>query len=83
MIAVAGCYAYIRDTIAGRTKPNLVSWFLWALAPLIGVAAALSSDADVWATVRVFFAGFLPLIVFLVSLFNRHSYWKVTRLDCA
>jgi hypothetical protein len=78
---VAGSLYYIRDTIAGKTKPNLVSWSMWALAPLIGVAAAWASDADVWATVRIFLAGFLPLLVVLVALFNRQSYWKLTVFD--
>ncbi len=81
IISIAGSAAYIRDTIAGKTKPNRVSWSMWALAPLIGTAVALSAHADIWATVRVFLAGFLPLIVFIVSLFDRQSYWKLTWFD--
>lgn len=76
-----GAYAYIRDTLSGRTQPNRVSWSLWALAPLIGTAAALSAGADIWATVRVFLAGFLPFLVFLSSFVNRRSYWKITVFD--
>jgi len=81
LISVAGSYAYIRDTLSGKTKPNRVSWSMWALAPLIGTGAALSSDADFWATVRIFLAGFFPLLVFLASFANRQSYWKLTILD--
>lgn len=54
---------------------------MWALAPLVGTAAAISAHADLWTTVRVFLAGFLPLLVFIVSFFSRQSYWKLTRFD--
>lgn len=81
IISVFGSIAYIRDTFLGKTKPNRVTWFLWALAPLIGTGAALSADADPWATTRIFLAGFLPLIILIVSFFNKKSYWKLTAFD--
>lgn len=81
LISIAGAYAYIRDTLAGRTQPNRVSWFLWALAPLIGTGAALSAQADPWVIIRIFLAGFLPLLVFIASLINKKSYWKITSFD--
>lgn len=81
LLSFAGFFAYIRDTLAGRTKPNRVTWFFWALAPLIGTAAALSADADPWVASRTFLAGFLPLIIFLASFINPQSYWKLTTFD--
>lgn len=80
-MSVAGASAYIRNTILGKTKPNKVSWLLWAFAPLTATAAALSAGADIWPTVRVFLAGFLPLLVLAVSFFNPQSYWKLTKFD--
>lgn len=80
-ISIAGSYAYIRDTLAGRSKPNRVSWSMWAIAPLIGTAAAISAHADLWSTVRIFLAGLLPLLVFLASFINPQSYWKLTLFD--
>ena len=80
-VTIAGAAAYIRDTLLGISKPNRVSWSMWALAPLIGTAAALSAHADPWATVRVFLAGFLPMLVFLASFVNPKSYWKLTFFD--
>ncbi len=80
-VSIAGSAAYIRDTLAGKTKPNRVSFSMWALAPLIGTAAALSAHADVWATVRIFLAGFMPLLIFLASFINPQSYWKLTTFD--
>jgi len=80
-ISVAGAVAYIRDTLAGRSKPNRVSWSMWALAPMIGTAAALYAKADPWATTRIFLAGFMPLLVFLASFANQKSYWKLSFFD--
>ncbi len=80
-ISMLGAYAYIRDTVAGRSKPNRVSWCMWATAPLLGTLVALSSGADPWATARVFLSGLIPLLVFLVSFINPNSYWKITKFD--
>jgi hypothetical protein len=80
MMLVGGFY-YTRDTLAGRTKPNRVSWSMWALAPLISAGAALSSDADGWATVRVVVGGIVPLVIFLASFVNRQSYWRLSSFD--
>lgn len=81
IISVSGSFVYIKNTILGKTKPNRVSWFFWALAPLIGTAAAIYAGADIWATVRIFISGFLPLTVFVVSFFNPQSYWKLNKFD--
>jgi hypothetical protein len=81
VISLAGGAAYIRDTVAGRTKPNRVTWALWAFAPLIGTGAAISSGAELWATVRIFLAGFVPLLVLVSSFVNPQSTWKITRFD--
>ena len=81
LLLLWGGYAYFRDTLAGRTKPNRVSWFLWALAPLVSLGAAFSVDADIWASVRVLVGGVVPGVIFLGSFFNRKSYWKLTWFD--
>jgi len=80
-ISIGGATAYIRDTLKGTTKPNRVSYFLWACAPILGGGAAISAGADVWATVRVFISGLIPLIVLLASFVNKQSYWKLTLFD--
>lgn len=80
-LSLIGCTSYVKGTLAGTTKPNRVTWGMWALAPLIGTAIAMSSGADGWATLRIFLAGFIPLIVFAASFVNRNSFWKLTRFD--
>ena len=34
VLSTAGASVYIRDTLVGKTKPNRVSWSMWALSPL-------------------------------------------------
>lgn len=81
LLVTIGAAAYIRDTWKGKTKPNRVSWFFWALLPLIGTAAALELNADIWATFRIFLAGFFPLVIFAVSFTNKRGYWHLTFFD--
>jgi len=80
-LSLYGSYNYIYDTIKGTTRPNRVSQGLWAIAPLIGVGAAISSGADWMTTVRTFMAGFVPLTILIVSFVNKNGYWKTTKFD--
>lgn len=75
-----GVSFYIRDTLRGDTKPNSVTWFMWAVAPLIATAAALT-DGVTWAALPVFMSGFAPLLVFICSFVNKNAYWKLGTLD--
>lgn len=79
-IQLFGVVVYIRETLAGRTKPNRLTWLLWSIAPLIGTAAAVSAGAGL-ATLPVFMAGFGPLLIFLASFANRQAYWHLTPFD--
>lgn len=80
-VSLVGGYAYVRDTLKGETKPNRISWGMWALAPLVGTAAAVGAGADLWTVVRIFLAGFVPLLVFISSFFNKDAYWELNRFD--
>lgn len=81
ILGLSGAFAYIRDMVRGKSKPNLVTWGLWAFAPLVATGAALSADADGWATVRIFMSGFGPLLVFVAAFFVHGSYWKLSKFD--
>lgn len=81
LLTVFAASFYIRDTLTGKTTPNRVSWFLWALLPMIAVAAAIKAGADLWAVVRIFLSAILPLIIFFASFFNPKGYWHLTRFD--
>ena len=79
-VSALGLTAYVRDTLRGRTQPNRVTWFLWALAPLIAFAAELQEGVGLPA-VMTFMVGFGPLVVFLVSFVDRQAYARITRFD--
>jgi hypothetical protein len=75
-LILLGSADYIINTIKGKTKPNRVTWLIWSVAPIIGTAAAISNGVT-WAILPTFMAGFAPLLVFIVSFFNKKSYWKL------
>jgi len=75
-----GYLPYIKDILRGKTKPNMVTWLMWSIAPLIGSIAAVV-DGVGWAVLPTLFNGFLPLIVFVISFVNKNSYWKLEKFD--
>jgi len=77
---VFGVLPYIKDTLRGNTKPNRVTWLIWALAPLIATFAAIA-DGVGWSVLPVFMAGFGSLLIFVVSFVNKNSYWKLETFD--
>lgn len=79
-IQLAGCIGYLTDTLKGRNQPNLVSWALWSIAPLIGSAAAFSSGVT-WAALPTFMSGFAPSLVVIAALITKHGKWKLRRFD--
>ena len=75
-LILASSIDYIIDTLKGKTKPNRVTWLIWSTAPIIAAIAAISNGVS-WAILPTFMAGFGPLLVFIVSFFNKKSYWKL------
>jgi uncharacterized membrane protein len=59
-----------------------VTWLLWAIAPLLAAAVALSGGAGLRA-LPTFMVGFMPLLIFIASFHNSASVWKVRRMDYA
>ena len=79
-ISIIGYYFYFKNIFKGTTKPNLVSWFLWMLGPFVGTFLQIKAGANL-SVLPVFIAGFGPLLVIVVSLFNKKAYWKITFFD--
>ncbi|MCA9349902.1 hypothetical protein KC853_02525 [Candidatus Saccharibacteria bacterium] len=80
LLNMMGSGTYVYNTLRGKTKPNRVTWFLWALAPLIAVSAQWLEGVT-WAALMTFMVGFGPFIILLSSFVNRKAYWKITKLD--
>ncbi|GGF58437.1 hypothetical protein GCM10011519_35350 [Marmoricola endophyticus] len=79
-LTLIGSSRYALATVRGRTRPNRVTWFLWALAPLIGFVAQLD-DGVGWPSVLTLSIGVGPAIIFVSSLVSTRSYWRITRFD--
>ena len=73
-------FSYIKSIFYGQTKPNLVSWFIWMLAPFLATFFQIKAGAGLSA-LPVFLAGFGPFVIILISIFNKNSYWKLGILD--
>ncbi|MCW3983627.1 MAG: hypothetical protein NWE96_06480 [Candidatus Bathyarchaeota archaeon] len=78
--SLTAALVYIRSMFRGETKPNRVTWFMWAVAPFIATAAAVSSGVG-WAVVPVFMSGFSPFLIFAASFFCKKAYWKLSTFD--
>jgi hypothetical protein len=81
-IGALGTAVYLRDTLRGTTKPNRVTWLLWAIAPLLATAVELDEGIGLRA-LPTFMIGFMPLLVFIGSFHNPGSVWKIRRIDYA
>jgi len=80
LVSLVAFFFYFRNIFRGQTKPNLVSWFIWMLAPFIGVFFQLKAGAGL-ASLPVFLAGAGSLLVIVFSLRNKNAYWELTKLD--
>src|SRR3990167_7836693 len=75
-----GGLTYLSDTLKGKVKPNRVSWGIWAVAPLIAFLAQVKQGVGI-QSLMTFMVGFMPLVIFISSFFNKKSYWQIGRLD--
>ena len=66
----------------GTTKPNRVTWLLWAFAPLLAATVEFQGGVGLRA-LPTFMIGFMPLLVFVGSFHNPTSVWKIRRIDYA
>ncbi len=79
-LELLGSFWYIKEIIYGDTRPNLVSWSLWLLGPFLGFFFQIKAGATASAW-PIFMAGFGPLLVVIVALILKKSYWKLRIFD--
>lgn len=80
LLGVVGSIRYAVAIVRGAVRPNLVTWSLWAAAPLIGFFAQLDSEVGLPA-VMTLAAGAGPLIVIATSLIARRHYARLSMVD--
>lgn len=80
IIGSIGGISYLIYTVKGKVKPNKVTFFLWALVPLIAFAAEIKQGVGI-QSLMTFSVGFFPLAIFIASFFNKKAEWKITNFD--
>jgi hypothetical protein len=81
ILNLIGSVTYVVHTLQGKAKPNRVTWFLWALAPLLAYGAMLSKGVSPVDGLMTFMVGFGPLMVLIASFVSKKSAWKITQFD--
>lgn len=81
-LGLAGSIRYAAATVTGTARPNLVTWVLWAAAPLIGFSAQLAAGVGL-AAVLTLAAGLGPLIVVGSAVVTRHGLARIGPFDIA
>lgn len=77
-----GAVSYLVAMARGRVTPNRVTWFLWALAPLVAFAAELDEGVGPQAMLTLM-VGAGPAAIFVASFLVRGASWRIGRLDVA
>jgi hypothetical protein len=81
-LGLAGSVRYAVATLTGSAQPNLVTFSLWAAAPLIGFFAQLDAGVGLPA-VTTLAAGLGPLVVVAAGLAGRHGRARIGVFDVA
>lgn len=81
-LGLLGSIRYAAATARGEARPNLVTWSLWAAAPLVGFLAQLDSGVGLPA-VMTLAAGLGPTVVVATAVFAGHHRARVGLFDLA
>ena len=81
LVSFIGGLGYLIDTVKGKIVPNRVSWFLWALIPLVAFAAQISQNVSFLDASTAFMVGLMPLLIFIGSFLNKKSTWNISTFD--
>jgi hypothetical protein len=80
VVNFVGGLSYVRAILNGEATPNRVTWFLWALVPLIAGAAQLNSGVGI-STLVVMSVGASPACVVIASFIADKGAWKLGPFD--
>lgn len=78
LLTFIGYVPYVRDTLQGKTKPHVYTWFIWGFVTAIAFALQVSAGAGVgsWMTLAVVIMMFS---IFALGMFNGKK--DITRID--
>ncbi len=75
-----GHILYARSIVKEHSKPNLVSWFFWTIAPFLGVFFQLKAGAGL-SFLPILVAGLGSLLIMIVATLTKNGFWKITTFD--
>ncbi|MCA9327651.1 hypothetical protein KDA14_03940, partial [Candidatus Saccharibacteria bacterium] len=82
LFSLVGGLSYVRDILRGKARPNLVTWYIFMLAPMIAFASMISQGVGFRQSLLTFMVGFNPLMIAVTgTFFTKHPKWKITRFD--
>lgn len=79
-LSMVGAVIYVKGVLQGKVKPNIVTWGLWATAPLLAVAAQIDEGAGLRA-VHTFSTAFGPMLIIAAALIKRNAFAKIKATD--
>ncbi len=80
LISVVGIITYVRDTLAGKTFPHRVTWFLWGFIPLVTFVIQVHLEVGIQSVLTLTFA-ITPLAVLTASFISKRGSWSITTFD--
>jgi hypothetical protein len=81
IMALVGYIPYLKDTFAGKTKPHVISWFLWSVVSFIAFGLQWSKGGGAGSYAN-FAMGFICLILFFASLKRGTKEIKIPDFIC-
>jgi len=78
ILTFVGYVPYLRNTIRGKTRPHVYSWFLWGFVTLIAFALQVSDRAGVGSLVTLA-AGLVSFVIFALGM--REGKKDITKSD--
>lgn len=78
LLIIVAYTPYVKDTIAGKTRPHLYSWLISGLITFIVFGVQLNNGAG-WGALPTFAAATAGLVVFLLSLNGKRA--PITKSD--
>ena len=80
VVNFVACLSYVRAVLKAEATPNRVTWFLWAIVPLIAGAAQFRSGVGI-STLVVVVVGAGPACVLLASFVGGVGWWRLGPFD--
>lgn len=79
-LSVVGAFSYVRSTLVGTTRPNRVTWSLWAVEGVLAFGVELQQHVGL-ASLTTLMLGLVPCVVVAASFRSPHGVWKIGVFD--